>query len=313
MSTVRPATVDDAEAICDLLNQVDLLEIGRAETELHEVVADLSHPDVDLARDSWLLIGGDGRPVGYGLLRDPSGGGRLDLDQYVLPEQQAGALRLFELMEARAVERAAANGADRAVLHLLLNSAPTVDTAAMKGRGWQAVRRHHALTRAVDPAGDPVPAPVPGLTLRACRTEADRRTAHRLLQESFAEHFDFQPRGYEQWLADIDGAHADWTLTWIATLADRGDVAVLRTRDDRAACGWASQLGVLADARGRGVGGHLLRWFFAQYAARGRDRVGLGVDTANRSGAPALYRRHGMAVDFAVDTWELTLPVPAVV
>jgi hypothetical protein len=35
--------------------------------------------------------------------------------------------------------------------------------------------------------------------------------------------------------------------------------------------------------------------------------VGLGVDTANPTGAPALYARHGMAVHYAVDTWETVL------
>lgn len=39
--TVRPATFDDAAAVCALLNEIDLLEIGRADTELAEVQADL--------------------------------------------------------------------------------------------------------------------------------------------------------------------------------------------------------------------------------------------------------------------------------
>jgi mycothiol synthase len=33
------------------------------------------------------------------------------------------------------------------------------------------------------------------------------------------------------------------------------------------------------------------------------------VDTDNTSNALALYERHGMTLDFGVDTWELTLPV----
>ncbi|MFF8772361.1 GNAT family N-acetyltransferase [Kitasatospora sp. NPDC015120] len=306
--TVRPATPDDAPAVRDLLNRVDLLEIGRAGTELHEVRADLTHPGVDLRRDSWLLADGDDL-VGYGLLRDRSGGERIDLDQYVLPEHQAGALHLFALMERRAVERAAANGASRAVLHLLLNARPTLDTGALRGRGWDRVLRHHVLTRPVDPRTDPLPVPPPGVTLRDCRREEDRRTAHRLQEEAFAEHFDHRPRDFAQWWEDIDGAHLDWSLTWIATLAGVGDVAVLRTRDDRTAHGWADRLGVLPAARGRGIGGHLLRHFFAHYAALGRERVALGVDTANTTGALALYEGNGMTVDFAVDTWELVLPV----
>ncbi|MFE6871329.1 GNAT family N-acetyltransferase [Kitasatospora sp. NPDC057692] len=308
--TVRPAVPDDAPAVRDLLNRVDLLEIGRAETELSEVRADLEHPDTDLRRDSWLLADGD-ELVGYGLVRDRSGGERIDLDQYVLPEHQAGALHLFALMERRAVERAAANGASRAVLHLLLNTRPTLDTGAIRQRGWERVRRYHVMARPVDPRADPVPAPPPGVTLRDCRGEEDRRAAHRLQQETFAGDFDFRPRTFEQWWEDIDGDRLDWSLTWIAALDGVGDVAVLRTRDDRAGRGWADRLGVLPAARGRGLGGYLLRHFFGHYAALGRERVALGVDTANATGALGLYEAHGMAADFAVDTWELVLPVPA--
>ncbi|MEV4560515.1 GNAT family N-acetyltransferase [Kitasatospora sp. NPDC049285] len=307
--TVRAATLDDVAAVCALLNAVDEIELGRAETELHEVAEELGHPDVDLERDSWLLADADGRLVGYGLVRGRPGDQRIDLDQYLLPDQLEGALHLFDLMEGRAGELAAAGGAQRAVLHLHLNSEPTVDTDAMRRRGWSPVRRHHVLTRSVDPVADPAPVPPPGVTLRACADESDRRTAHRLLEESFADHFDFRPRSYEQWLADVEGAGLDWSLVWIAAVDGLGDAAVLRTRDDRSATAWASQLGVVPAARSRGLGGHLLRHFFAHYAARGRTRVGLGVDTANTTGAPALYARHGMVLDFAVDTWELVLPL----
>ena len=56
--TIRPATLDDVAAVCAPLHEVDLLEIGRAETELTEVQADLRHPEADLERDSWLLAPG---------------------------------------------------------------------------------------------------------------------------------------------------------------------------------------------------------------------------------------------------------------
>ncbi|WP_457033647.1 GNAT family N-acetyltransferase [Kitasatospora sp. P5_F3] len=306
--TVRPATLGDAEAVCGLLNEIDLIEIGRAETELHEVEADLKHPEVELERDSWLLYDGS-RLVGYGLLWDDSGAERIDMDQYVLPDRQEGALHLFDLMEARAAERAAGNGAEQAVVHMHLNIAPTVDTEALRARGWRSVRRYNVMARQVSSADDLVPEPPAGVTLRSCGTEDDRRIAHRLVQESFAGHFDFQPRSYDQWLHDIDGETTDWSLIWIATLADVGDVAVLRSHNNRTTMGWAANIGVLTAARGRGLGSYLLRHFFGTFAALGRDRVGLGVDTDNSTGALALYERHGMALDFAVDTWELVRPV----
>ncbi|GAA1890277.1 hypothetical protein GCM10009837_10490 [Streptomyces durmitorensis] len=306
--TVRPATLDDAAAVCALLNEIDLLEIGRADTELSEIQADLKHPEVDLEHDSWLLFD-DGRLIAYGLLWDESGGERIDVEYFTLPDRPQASGHLLDLMEARSAERAAANGAERAVVHLHLNIAPTVDLGALRGRGWTPVRRYHSMVRPLSTGADRVPEPPAGVTLRDCLAEPDRRRAHALVQDTFVDHFDFHPRTYEQWLDDIDAERADWSRIWIAHVEGLGDAAVLHTRNDRTSMAWISALGVLRQARGRGLGGHLLRHAFGHYAARGRDRIGLGVDTDNSTGALALYERHGMTIDFALQAWELTRPV----
>ena len=306
--TVRPVTPDDAPAVCALLNEIDLLEIGRADTELAEIQADLKHPEVDLERDSWLLFAG-ARLIGYGLLWDDSGGERIDIDHYIVPGQLPGALHLFDLMETRAAQRAAANGAPRAVVHLHLTLAPTMDVDALRGRGWQPVRRYNVMARQLSATADPLPPSPSGVTLRPCLEEPDRRRAHALLQEAMTEHFDFQYRTYAQWLDDIDAERVDWSLIWIAHVDGLGDVGMLRTHNDRASMAWIGNIAVLRQARGRGLGSHLLRHGFGHYAALGSDRIGLGVDTDNTSNALALYERHGMTLDYGVDTWELTLPV----
>ncbi|MGP3688273.1 GNAT family N-acetyltransferase [Streptomyces sp. IBSNAI002] len=305
MLTVRPAGPGDASDICALLNAVDMIEIGRPETDLGTVEADLHHPDVDLARDSWLAFQ-DGRLVAYALVWADSGPGRVDGDHYVLPAHPEAALRLLELMEARARDMAAGAGPGR--LRLQLNIAPTLDLSLLTGRGYRTVRRYQVMTRAVNPATDPLPVPPAGLTLRDCAAdEADRRRAHALVEETFANHFGHVDRAYEAWLDHLDARRLDWSLVWIASLPGEGDVAVLLTRDDRTSMGWLSHIGVRKDLRGRGIGGHLLRHCFAAYAARGRDTVGLGVDIHNETGALALYEAHGMGLHYAVDTWELPL------
>nr|WP_319114253.1 hypothetical protein [Streptomyces sp. MI02-2A] len=55
----------------------------------------------------------------------------------------------------------------------------------------------------------------------------------------------------------------------------------------------------------------MLRHAFGAFAARGRDTVGLGVDTQNTSEALRLYMRHGMTLHYAVHTWQVELPVRA--
>nr|WSX49964.1 GNAT family N-acetyltransferase [Streptomyces sp. NBC_00974] len=305
LPTVRPAGPSDAADICGLLNAVDMIETGRPQTDLAAVETDLHHPDVDLARDSWLAFEG-GRLVAYALVWADSGPGRIDSEHCVLPGHRAASRRLLELSELRARELAA--GAARASLRLRLNVEPTLDTGLLAGRGYRTVRRHQVMTRALDPAADLPPAAPAGLTLRPCDgDQAERRRAHALIEETFAGHFGHVERAYEPWLDHIDGRGLDWSLVWIAALPARGDVGVLLTRDDRTGMGWLSRLGVRGDVRGRGIGSHLLRHGFAAYAARGRAVVGLGVDTGNETGALALYEAHGMEAQHAVDTWELPL------
>jgi ribosomal protein S18 acetylase RimI-like enzyme len=305
--TVRPATLADAPVICALLNAVDIAEIGHADTELHTVETDLAHPEVDLAKDSW-LVHEAGDLVAYGILWTDSGKGDIGVDHYVLPGRPDAALPVLERIEERAVRMAEAGGAEKAVLHLNLTVRTTLDTALLEARGWRTVRRYQVMTRPLT-SDDRPPQPLPGVSLRDCTADADHRAAHALVEETFAEHFDHHPRTYEQWIAD--GGPRDRSLMWIASVEGEGDVAVLLTRNDKETMGWIRNLGVRKAARGRGLGGHLLRHAFAVYAARGRDVIGLAVDTGNESRALALYEAHGMSLHYAINTWELVLPVPA--
>ncbi|MFE9928941.1 GNAT family N-acetyltransferase [Streptomyces sp. NPDC005533] len=301
--TVRPAGPGDAADICGLLNAVDMIEIGRPETDLGTVESDLNAPDVDLATDSWLAFE-DGRLVAYALVWADSGPGRVDGDHYVLPGHDEAAVLLLERMEARARELTAGSG----VLRLQLNVEPTLDLSHLTGRGYRTIRRYQVMTRSLSRAADLPPAVPAGLTLRHCADdEADRRRAHALIEETFAAHFGHVDRPYESWLDHIDGRRLDWSLVWIASLPGHGDAAVLLTRDDRTSMAWVGHIGVAKELRGRGLGGFLLRHCFAAYAARGRDTIGLGVDTHNETGALGLYEAHGMGLHYAVDSWELSL------
>ncbi|MEU7600027.1 GNAT family N-acetyltransferase [Streptomyces sp. NPDC041003] len=301
--TVRPAGPGDAADICALLNAVDMIEIGRPETDLGTVESDLNAPDVDLATDSWLAFEG-GRLVAYALVWADSGPGRVDGDHYVLPGHDEAAVLLLERMEARARELTAGSG----VLRLQLNVAPTLDLSHLTARGYRTIRRYQVMTRSLSPAADLPPAVPAGLTLRHCADdEADRHRAHALIEETFSAHFGHVDRPYESWLDHIDGRRLDWSLVWIASLPGQGDAAVLLSRDDRTSMGWVGHIGVRKELRGRGLGGFLLRHCFAVYAARGRDTVGLGVDIHNETGALGLYEAHGMGLHYAVDSWELSL------
>jgi ribosomal protein S18 acetylase RimI-like enzyme len=61
--------------------------------------------------------------------------------------------------------------------------------------------------------------------------------------------------------------------------------------------GWLGNVSVRRPWRRRGVGRALLLHAFRELHARGAERVGLGVDAQNPSGATRLYESVGMAVE----------------
>ncbi|HEV2086767.1 MAG TPA: GNAT family N-acetyltransferase [Cryptosporangiaceae bacterium] len=304
--TVRPATLGDVEAICALVNEVDLGDIGVAESGPDEIREDLRGV-TDLTRDSWLAWAGD-RLVTYGLLWDDYGSERIGIDHHVPRDQLAAGLHVLDLMTARAAEVAAANGAAEAVVHLHLTPNSLLTEEALPARGWRAIRRHHVLTRPVSVEGDPVPTPPAGVTPRPALTDDDQRSVHHVLTTAFRDDWDNHPQTYDAWRERVGADRLDWSLVWIAAL-DGVDQACCLGINTRETMGWVRGLGTLPAARGKGLASYLLRVAFAEFAARGRHTVGLGVDTENATGALGLYTGLGMTLHFAADTWELRLPV----
>ena len=310
--TVRAATLADAAAIRELVNEVDLVDTGTAGYSVEEVEADLRRV-ADLSRDSWLAFQG-GRLVAYAVLWPASSGARFDVDHYVLPRHLPVGASLLDLLTARAAQ-IAASGGGAADLQLPLTPDSVLAVHALPVRGWRNVRRHHVLTRPVSVAADPMPTPPPGISVRAVAGRSDQEIAYRLIQDTFAGHFGFEPSTYLDWRRRVDADNRDWSLCWIASQAPAADpsarprdVGVCLAHNDREATGWVQNLGTLAATRGRGVGTVLLRTVFAEFARRGRSVVGLGVDTGNVTNALRFYTHLGFTLQFAADTWQLVVP-----
>jgi ribosomal protein S18 acetylase RimI-like enzyme len=68
-------------------------------------------------------------------------------------------------------------------------------------------------------------------------------------------------------------------------------------------------IGVLENARGRGVAKSLLRTIIADAARRGRGRVGLEVDADSPTGANGLYVSMGWHTKYVTESWHKDVPV----
>ena len=72
---------------------------------------------------------------------------------------------------------------------------------------------------------------------------------------------------------------------------------------------YVDYLGVLEQARGRGVAKGLLHTIIADAAARGRDRVGLEVDADSPTGADGLYVTMGWHTKYVTESWHRDVTV----
>jgi ribosomal protein S18 acetylase RimI-like enzyme len=72
-------------------------------------------------------------------------------------------------------------------------------------------------------------------------------------------------------------------------------------------CGYIGWLGVLEEARGKGLAKFLLRDAFHADAMNGRTGTILHVDTNNPTPALGLYLSVGMRATLVIDLWRLRL------
>jgi ribosomal protein S18 acetylase RimI-like enzyme len=178
--------------------------------------------------------------------------------------------------------------------------------AFAESRGYAPWR--HSLTMEIELAEEPHrPQPPTPLELRPYR-DKDHDVLIAALNEAFAEdpfwhHVDppnfrtfyLEQRGFDPalWLLAWDGPElAGFALSYARRAADES-------------LGWVGTLGVRAPWRNMGLGETLLRNAFAELFARGRRRVGLGVDAENVTGALRLYERVGMRGVGRTDNWQL--------
>ena len=307
---VRPPTPADAEAILALARAHNERIVGFADCTLDEVRDDLVEPGYDRATDGWLVHDAGGAVAGYAWSSAKGDGPEVDVD--VVASDAAVARWLFARAAGRAAEMARARGHRTAEVSagVYRDDATLRAVAAELGfacaRAFQRMRIDHGGPR-------PEPAAPPGVTLRrGPGDEAFARQVHAIETAAFAGHWRTSAPGYELWRQRLDAAATtDWSQVLVADLEGR-PVGALIGNDafvENERCGHVQRLGVVPEARSRGVAGHLLRRAFADDAAKGREGTLLHVDTDNVTPALRLYESVGMRSVLVIDAWTRTLAV----
>ena len=191
----------------------------------------------------------------------------------------------------------------------LLTGAAEPDAAAralFESRGYREVRRFYSMAIELTEA-PPEPVLPEGLVLDELRHD-EYEAFYAALNESFAEHWEWHPEPFEDWLERRRGQHRDEHGPVWFVVRDGDELAAV-TRNDASVAGggYVGAIGVRPAWRGRGLAKALLHRTFAEFWRRGTTRVTLDVDSQNETGAVALYERVGMHVDSCGVAFEKTL------
>jgi len=310
----RPADADDLLA---LAAAYDSAVVGRPDVTADDVRDALTDPRVDPDRGAWVVADADSALVGWGRVVDqgvhPDGVRASEVDVTVHPSAPGEVGRV---LLSHATGRASHLAVEHAVAEMRLDGfVMTTDERTAEwfsDAGFSPVRRFSRLQVPLS-GSEAVPSAPAGVTVRVADGEADRPLVHRLVLESFAEHFAVAPEPYDVWLQRTLSSRTTDATQWYVAEVDGEPAGVLVGTEQFAdeGGGWVRELGVLPQYRGRGLGRLLLRQALAEMARRGRTHAGLGVDTANDTGAPALYESLGFRTVYSADCWRRGVPAAA--
>jgi ribosomal protein S18 acetylase RimI-like enzyme len=200
-----------------------------------------------------------------------------------------------------------AAGAPGARFRHAVNAGDEAAAAMLLARGLRLVRHFWHMGVQLPDEVDAGTTPA-GIAITSLGSPGDLREVHAVLDEAFADHWDYHREPFERWADDLTGGPDYDPLLWrLARDGGDGRVVGALTAGVLDESGWVTLLGVRADSRGRGIALALLRHAFAGFAERGTRSILLVVDAANPTGATRLYERAGMKVVKRFDVWERRL------
>jgi mycothiol synthase len=308
---LRAPTVDDAEAIAELVNEVSMAEAGIPWTTTEETRDVLTSPERAAPSPDVVLIDEDGSVAGYleSWTSDPA---ERSLVAFVRPALWGRGLNtwLIHHGEAWATENLRGSGSPRA-----LRLSRFIDNESA-GRLFVSLGYHYIRTfwvMRVDLGRSRVETPdAEGVAIRPFDPDSDVERVYEALREAFDDHWGGPFHSLEQWRhrsIDGEGANFDPTLWFVAEEGDEvvGAICCTATTPRAEDTGEVGYLAVRRPWRRRGVALALLVTAFAELGRRGIARGELSVDSENPTGATKLYERAGMQVAYGWDVWEKAL------
>ncbi|MFC5264291.1 GNAT family N-acetyltransferase [Kribbella qitaiheensis] len=299
--STRPLHLGDAKDMAELISAYSVRLLGRVGRPLANIANQLSSPGFDPALDGWAAHDEAGRLIGYATTSKQGAGDRFDIDLVTESREVATWLLTQALDRSRQLGREQGHAEVTVGLGLLRADQQLLEVVAEQGLAqsttFQRLRiDHHS----------PVTAPTLPAGVFQRTGEDVSRAAHQMMVESFEGQDGATPLPYDDWVETREKRTTfDWSQLTVLEIDGRA-VAAMECRDDfldSDDCGYVGRVGVLPEARGRGLAKYLLQNAFAIDAAAGRAGTILHVDSANPTPALGLYLGVGMRPILVIDVW----------
>lgn len=292
--TVRPASMDDIQAIVVLLEARDR-ELGiEPEVTEEDLKRDFLAPWVDLEKDSRVALTSTGELVSYARVKHEQHvhifmnlGTRADYRESG-PEDA-----MLEWAETWAREHIAqAPEGLRVTLRSSCDLRYTTRQRLFERHGFQLARRTYRMKIEL---AEPLQQPTWPDDIRVQNMQPGmERAVFEADNEAFRDHWGFVGDSFEEWSHHAFNPRTYDPNLWFLAM-DGEEIAgfALCAKEDENE-GWVHVLGVRRPWRRKGIAQALLHEAFNAFYRRGIHNVFLGVDATNLTGALRVYERAGM-------------------
>lgn len=305
--TARPARLEDAQAVTDLLNaEYAHFDTAKRYDDPALQVAEWTTPGHDLNKNSVVVEDENGRIVAsadlWAAMTPPV---RQRVTVEVHPDFYATGLRAALLVwaEARAHEQFDRCPADAQItVQYGATEENSAKRDAIEAAGYSEVRRFYQMR--VDMAAPPVVVPLPpGYHFEAYQHPEQLRAIVKVDTTAFRDHFGYVETDFDEEVAETQHyfeslPYFDPSLFLNVIHDATGEMAaviwVLKQMEGDSALGYIDGVAVLREHRGKGLALAMLTRALNTLYESDRPGVALHCDATNLTGALRLYEKAGM-------------------
>jgi mycothiol synthase len=300
---VRPATMDDLDAVAELLFVIEKAKYGKSESTVSSyrewIRSVWETPGFQLATDSWIVVAPDRRCVGYITLWRPEHA----------PEHMVASPRVHPTLSWQGIELYLLRRAEMEAREKMAKLAPEVQgvfNSWVDGPDAEAEQMLmseeftaslYFLRMEIELQEMPTePAWPAGITISPYVRGQDDRAVFDALEDAFRDTEEYEPGNFDEWCHDIfTRENFDPSLWMLLMEGDQiiGTALCWHDVGEEGSIGLIESFGIRPPWRKRGLALMLLQHCFGEFYHRCITRCGLNVDVRNFS-ATRLYERAGM-------------------